>query len=142
MRTPIRPVPHEAVVWTRRLRRLRWLDALAAWLLAWLAALALSPGTDGVALGVVVALFLPIAAVIPPLRRAWRPASIAAAWALSGSLKPGDRAWHISPDGHARLVLVTGLRRTSVVVAGVVQDSGEGAVVSRLHGLLVRAERR
>jgi hypothetical protein len=142
MRTPIRPVPHAAVVWTRRLRRLRWLDALAAWLLAWLGALALAPETDPVALGVVVALVLPIAAAVPPLRRAWRPVSIAAAWALSAFLRPGDRAWHISPDGHARLVLVTGRRRTSVVVAGVVQDSGEGAVVSRLRGLLVRAERR
>jgi hypothetical protein len=141
MRTPIRPVPHAAIVWKRRLRRLRWLDALAAWVLAWLAAVALAPGTDPVALGVVVTLFLPIVAAIPPLRRAWRPVSTAVAWAVSAALRPGDRAWHISPDGHARLVLVTGRRRTTVVVAGVVQDSGEGAVVSRLRGLVVRADR-
>lgn len=137
MRTPLRPLPREAAVWAGRVRRLRWLDALAAGVMAWAVAAWLWPATDATALGVLVAMFLPLAAAIPPLRRRWRPVSATVGLALSWPLRAGDRAWHIDPDGRIRLVLVTAPRWRGVVVAGVIQDSGEGAVVSRMRGMLV-----
>ena len=124
--------------WAGRLRALRWLDALAAWLVLWAGGVWLRPAADWSALAVVSGLCLPILAAVPPLRRRWRPVSALVALALSWPLRAGDRAWHVTLDGRARLVLVTAPRWANVVVAGVVQDAGEGMAVSRTRGLLVR----
>ncbi|HSD33584.1 MAG TPA: hypothetical protein VLB49_16840, partial [Gemmatimonadales bacterium] len=78
-------------------------------------------------------------AAVPPLRRRWRPVSAAVAVALGWRLRPGDRAWHVGPDG-ARLVLVTAARWRHVAVAAVVRDSEEGMTLRRTRALLVPAE--
>ena len=141
MRTPLRPVPEDVTRWVRRARRLRWLDGLAGWLLLWVLAVLVRPGTDAGALAILALVLLAGIAVVRPLRRRWRPVSALAALGLGWRLRPGDRAWHIRPDG-ARLVLVTSGRWRHVVIAGVVQDSGEGVVLPRTRALLVPASVR
>src|SRR5581483_5072092 len=125
MRSPLRPLPDEVVRWMRRARVLRWLDALAGWAGVWGATLAVRPGADPAALAVLALVLAAPAAAVPWLRRHWRPASALAALVLGWRLRPGDRAWQVWPEG-ARPVLVTSTRWRHVVVAGVVQDSGEG----------------
>src|SRR5262245_45711862 len=138
MRSPIRPVPPIVLRWSGRARRLRWADGLVAWLAIWGLILALQPTADASALGVLAAVLVLPAAAIPALRRRWRPVSAMVALALSWRVRPGDRAWYVSPDG-ARLVLVTSRRWLHVVVAGVVEDSAEGVTLRRTRGFLVPA---
>jgi len=140
MRTPLRPFPEDVSRWMRQARRLRWLDALAAWLAVWAAGIALRPAADWMALGILTLVVVGPVAAVPPLRRRWRPASAVAAVALGWRLRPGDRAWQVWPEG-ARLVLVTSVRWRHVVVAGLVRDSGEGSALPRTRVLLVPAFR-
>ena len=140
MRSPIRPVPQIVHRWGARARRLRWADAALAWLVVWAGILALRPGADLAAVGVLAAVLVLPPMAIPPLRRRWRPVSAAVALILSWRVRPGDRAWYVSVDG-ARLVLVTSGRWLHVVVAGVVQDSAEGIALRRTRGFLVPATR-
>ncbi len=51
MRTPLRPFPEDVNRWMGRARRLRWLDALAAWLAVWAVGVGLQPTADWMALG-------------------------------------------------------------------------------------------
>jgi hypothetical protein len=136
MRTPLRPIPEDVSRWVRHARRLRWLDGLGAWLGAWAVAFLLRPGSDPSALAVLAAVLVGGVAAIGPLRRRWRPVSALAAVVMGWRLRPGDRAWHVRPDG-ARLVLVTSRRWRHIVIAGVVQDSGEGMALPRTRALLV-----
>jgi hypothetical protein len=136
MRTPLRPFPEDVTRWMRQARRLRWLDALTAWLAAWAILVGIRPATDWTALGVLAFVVVAPAAAIPPLRRRWRPVSAAVALALGWRLRPGDRAWQVWPEG-ARPVLVTSARWRHVVVAGLVRDSGEGSALLRTRVLLV-----
>ena len=136
MRTPLRPIPENISRWVRHARRLRWLDALGAWLAGWVVAILLRPTADRAALAILTAVLIGAAATVGPLRRRWRPVSALAAVAVGWRLRPGDRAWHVRPDG-ARLVLVTSGRWRHVVIAGVVQDSGEGTALPRTRALLV-----
>lgn len=140
MRTPLRPIPEDVSRWVRRARRLRWLDGAAAWLGLWVGVMLIWPATDRAALAVLAAVLLAGPALVPPLRRHWRPVSALAAVVLGRRLHPGDRAWHVRPDG-ARLVLVTSCRWRHVVVAGVVQDSREGMALPRTRAFLVPAGR-
>jgi hypothetical protein len=140
MRTPLRPFPEDVNRWVRRAGRLRWLDALAAWLIVWGVFVGLRPATDWTALGILALLVVGPASAVPPLRRRWRPVSAAVAVALGWRLRPGDRAWQVWPDG-ARPVLVTSTRWRHVVVAGLVRDSGEGSALPRTRVLLVPASR-
>jgi threonine/homoserine efflux transporter RhtA len=140
MRTPLRPIPEDVSRWVRRAGRLRWLDGAVAWLGVWAGTMLVWPATERAPLGVLAAVMLAGPALVPSLRRRWRPVSAVAAVVLSWRLRPGDRAWHVRPDG-ARLVLVTSGRWRHVVVAGVVQDSGEGMALPRTRALLVPAGR-
>src|SRR5881409_840969 len=73
MRSPVRSLPPNVGRWASRARWLRWLDALAAWLLVWgglaLTPYAKTPGATAVAAAVLVGL----AALVSPIRRRWRP---------------------------------------------------------------------
>ena len=140
MRTPLRPFPEDVNRWMRRARRLRWLDALAAWLAVWAVGVGLQPTADWMALGILALVLVGPVAAVPPLRRRWRPVSAVAAVVLGWRLRPGDRAWQVWPEG-ARPVLVTSTRWRHVVVAGLVRDSGEGSALPRTRVLLVAASR-
>src|SRR5215813_11454972 len=116
MRSPLRPVPAAVERWTTAVRVLRWLDALAAWLVLW-----------------------GIAALVRPLRTRWRPLSGAVALVKSARLAPGDHAWYVRP-GRAERVLVTARHRTRVVIVRLGDESSEGLGVRRTRVLLVPAD--
>src|SRR6266850_5411980 len=139
MRSPLRPLPTAVSRWASAARVLRWLDAIAAWLVIWAgAAIALSRASPAL-LAVLAALISALGALVRPLRARWRPVSGAVALTLSARLSPGDQAWYVRP-GHAERVLVTARRRTRVVIARIDDEGAEGLSVRRTRVLLVPAD--
>jgi cell division protein FtsW (lipid II flippase) len=136
VRAPIRSIPDSIARWAGYARWLRSLDAVAAWLALWaLSAMMLArPPLDSHA--VVAALVLVGLAFIAPLRLWWRPVTACVALAVSRELRPGDRAWYVSP-GHAELVLVTARRGLRVVIVTPARGRSEGVSVQRTRVLLV-----
>lgn len=137
MRTPIRPLPDAIARWASRVRYLRWLDALAAWLALW-ALLALALSLPLQAQAVLSAAVVGLLALPPPLRLRWRPVSGAVGVRVSRNLRPGDRAWYVVP-GRAEAVIVTARRRLRLVVARPGQGPAEGIEVRRTRVLVVPA---
>ncbi len=136
MRTPTRPIPEAIERWVTRARLLRWLDALAAWLVLWFALAqwpgTLSPGSSATAAG----LLLGPLVFVTPLRRRWRVVSGAVGLRMSRSIAVGDRAWCVGP-GSAERVIVTARRGFRVTVAMMGGDAAEGITVRRTRVLLV-----
>jgi|SRR5215467_9510821 len=139
MRGPLRPVPAAIERWTTAVRVLRWLDALAAWLVLWSIAALVVPGAPAGPLAVLAAVVLVLAALVRPLRTRWRPLSGAVALAKSAGLAPGDQAWYVGP-GHAERVLVTARHRIRVVIVRLGDEGSEGLSVRRTRVLLVPAD--
>ncbi|HEY7363811.1 MAG TPA: hypothetical protein VIE37_06865 [Methylomirabilota bacterium] len=136
MRTPIRPIPHAVERWASRVRYLRWLDMLIAWLVLW-ASLALALPLPLPAQGVLAATAVGLLACLPPLRLRWRPVSGAIGVRLSRGLRPGDRAWYVVP-GRAEAVIVTARRGLRLVVARPDLGPAEGIEVRRTRVLVLR----
>ena len=135
MRSPVRPLPPNVDRWVSRARWLRWLDALAAWLLVW-AGLALAQRTAPLAAtAMVAALLVGLAAFVGPLRRRWRPLGALISLSVSRALRPGDRAWLVLPR-HVEPVIVTARRGLRLVVARPDQGA-EGMEVRRTRVLVV-----
>ena len=136
VRSPIRPVPAPIERWMARVRLLRWLDALSAWIVLWLALIAwpgtLAPGAAAVAAMLVLAVLVAVA----PLRRRWRVISGTVGLWLSRAIAVGDRAWCVGP-GSAEPVIVTARRGARVTVATPGGDGIEGLSVRRTRVLLV-----
>jgi hypothetical protein len=136
MRTPTRPIPETIERWVTRVRFLRWLDALAAWLILWFA-LAWWPGTLPPASSATAAgLLLGTLVLVAPLRRRWRVVSGAVGLWRSRSIAVGDRAWCVGPAS-ADQVIVTARRGFRVTVAMMGGDAAEGITVRRTRVLLV-----
>jgi len=134
MRTPIRPIPDAVERWASRVRYLRWLDALVAWLALW-ALLALALPLPAQTSAVLALVMVGLLALLPALRLRWRPASGAIGVRLSRGLRPGDRAWYVVP-GRAEAVIVTARRRLRLVVARPGQGPAEGLEVRRTRVLV------
>ena len=135
MRSPVRPLPPNVDRWVSRARWLRWLDALAAWLLVW-AVLALGQRTaPPTATAIVAAVLAGLAAFIAPLRHRWRPLGALISLSVSRALRPGDRAWLVLPR-HVEPVIVTARRGLRLVVARPDQGA-EGMEVRRTRVLVV-----
>jgi hypothetical protein len=119
MPTPAAPISALAETWIARARHLRWIDALAAWLVLCAIVTTLTPELPGRMIAITALGLLIAAIVIRPIRIRWRPISGWAAVAVSRPLRPGDRAWFIR-DGTADLVLVTARRglRMSISMPG------------------------
>jgi hypothetical protein len=135
----MRPLPGYVDRWTSRVRWLRWMDALLAWLGVWLGLSVLLPA---MALGptmVLAAATLLLAAAVPGIRRAWRPVSATVSLLVSRRLRPGDRAWFVHRRD-ADLVLVTARHGVRVVVARPDQEAAEGMNIRRTRVLLIPAE--
>lgn len=119
-----------------RARLLRWLDALAGWLVLWfvlaewLGELPWGPAALG------ALLILGVLVPVVPLRRRWRLVSGAVGLWMSRSLVAGDLAWCVGP-GSAERVIVTARRGTRVTVATPGGDAVEGMSVRRTRVLLV-----
>lgn len=138
MPSVLRPVPPPIRRWTRWPRWLRALDGAAAWLAAWLGLLAALPAGDPGDLIVLAALLAALLAVVPGVRRAWRPVTGAVGLGVSRGLRAGDRVWVVRP-GQAEPAVVTARRGWRVVLA----RSGapaEGVRVRRTRVLLVPAD--
>lgn len=139
MRTPMKPLPDTVDSWMRRAGWLRWLDAVAAWLVLWIVAAYVLRGSDGTVQAVLAALLTGAGAFVPPVRAFWRPVSALVALAVSQPLRAGDRAWLVS-SGEAELVVVTARRGIGVVVARLPRGPVEGVVVRRTQALLIPAD--
>jgi hypothetical protein len=137
--TPTRPRPVTIERWTSRLRWLRGVDAVAAWLAALLAIGAAVPGLPPQSAAIVAIALVVAAALVPRLRLGWRPVSAAVGLRLSRDLRPGHRAWLVHAGG-ADLVLVTARRGWRVVIARPGHDAAEGMSVRRTRVLLLPAE--
>ena len=138
MTTPIRLLPEHIERWIARSRRLRWLDAVSAWLCLWLAALwIVSASARDAAFGAAVLLALGV--LVRPLRAFWRPISAWVGLAVSRSLRVGDRAWHVRPD-RVDLVLVTARHGARLVIATPGFDADEGLSVRRTRVLVLPFE--
>jgi hypothetical protein len=136
--TPIRPLPTAISRWTSRLRWLRWVDALLAWLAVLLAlSVWLPPMSPQTTIVLATAVVLG-ALLIQRVRLAWRPVTAITTFLLSRGLRPGDRAWFVHGDD-ADLVLVTARHGIRVVVARPGHDSVEGMSVRRTRVLLLPA---
>jgi len=119
-----------------RARRLRWLDALAGWLILWLA-LTVWPGRLAPGPGALAALLaLGILATMAPLRLRWRVVSGAVGLWMSRAIAVGDQVWCIGP-GSAKRVIVTARHGARVTVAMAGGDAAEGVKVRRTRVLLV-----
>ena len=136
MRAPVRSLPPSVQRWATRVRWLQWLDALAAWLLAW-CLLALMPGkmTPAASAGAALAL-VGLASLASPVRRRWRPIRALVSLSVSRALRPGDRAWLVLPR-HIEPVIVTARRRLRLIVARPDQGSTEGMEVRRTRVFVV-----
>jgi len=119
MPTPIAPLPAAAETWISRSKYLRWLDAVAAWLVL-LGGVALAlPEQSAQPIVVTSLLLLVIGVMLRPLRLRWRPVSGWIGVVVSRRLRAGDRAWFVR-DGRADAVLVTARRglRLSIALPG------------------------
>jgi hypothetical protein len=134
--TPTRPLPIPIARWTSRLRWLRGLDALLAWLTVLLGLTILLPQVPPQTAMMLAAGLLLLVALIPRLRLAWRPVSATTTVLVSRGLRPGDRAWFVHGSG-ADLVLVTARHGVRVVIARPGHDAEEGMSVRRTRVLLL-----
>jgi hypothetical protein len=136
MRTPIRPLPEPVERWVARARLLRWVDALAGWLVLWFALAAWPGGLPRGAAALAALLILGILVLVVPLRRRWRVVSGAVGLWMSRSIVVGDLAWCVG-SGSAERVIVTARRGARVTVARPGGDAVEGMSVRRTRVLLV-----
>jgi hypothetical protein len=136
MRSPIRTAPVRVERWASRLPYLRWLDGLVAWLALWLIVVLTLPRVPADALGVGAVLAVGLLTLAPPIRLRWRPVSAAVGLTLSGELRPGDRAWYVTP-GRVEPVIVTARHGLRVTIARPDLSAAEGLEVRRTRVLLV-----
>ncbi len=138
MTTPLRPVPDSVGRWITRRRRLRWSDALLAWVLVWIPSVVVLGPERPEASAVAALILVGLGAAWPPVRARWRPVTAWVGLRISRGLRPGDRAWYLGPRD-ARLVVVTARRGIRlVIVRPDLQD--ESISVRRTRVFLLAAE--
>lgn len=139
MRTPIRPVPEPVSRWVSRIRWLRWVDAVVAWIALWaVLASVLGPGLVTSA-GVIAWVVLCLALFVRPLRVRWRPITGWVSLTMSRDLRAGDRAWYVGPRD-ATLVIVTARHGLRLVIARPDLADEEGMSLRRTRVLLLPAD--
>lgn len=138
MPTPTAPLPAVADAWISRSRYLRWLDALAAWLVLLGVVAAAAPEVPGRAAAVIALVLAGAGVLLHPLRIRWRPISGWVGVTVSRRLRPGDRAWFVR-DGRADVVLVTARRGLRFSIAPPGFGEAETMRVRRTRVFLVRA---
>jgi hypothetical protein len=139
MRSPVRSLPPDVERWVWRVRWLGWLEALAVGLVAWLILALWLPDMPPLASAILALGLVGLAALVPALRRRWRPIRALVALSASRGLKPGDHAWLLLPE-YIEPVIVTARRRLRLVVARSGQGPSEGLEVRRTRVLVVPAE--
>jgi hypothetical protein len=129
-------MPEQVERWVARVRLLRWLDALAAWVLAFIALAGGPPDLRWNPAAVASLLIVGLLALVAPLRRRWRLISGAVGLWVSRSLGAGDLAWCVGPRSAER-VIVTARRGARLTVARPGGDAAEGMSVRRTRVLVV-----
>jgi hypothetical protein len=138
MRTPIRPVPDAIACWVSRMRWLRRLDLVVAWVGLWAVAASVLGLGFGVEAGMVSLAVLCIGLAIRPLRVRWRPITGWVGLMVSRRLLPGAHAWYVRRH-EVSLVLVTARRGIRLVIARPDLADGEDMSVRRTRVLLLPA---
>jgi hypothetical protein len=118
-----------------RARWLRWLDAIAAWLVVWVLLAVLLDNAPAATSAGVALVFVGLGALVRPVRLRWRPVSALVSLSVSRQLKPGDHAWLVLPE-RIDPVIVTARRRLRLVVASPDQGA-EGLEIRRTRVLVV-----
>jgi hypothetical protein len=125
--------------WHARLRGLRWLDAVVAWVGLWAIASAVRSPAAADETMVMATVTLGLGIALRPVRVRWRPISGAVTLLISRDLKPGDRAWYVRAR-QADLVLVTARRGLRAVIAWPDPAGEESFAVRRTRVLLLPAD--
>lgn len=136
MRSPVRTAPFLVERWASRVRYLRWLDGLLAWFTLWPTAVLALPAVPADALGAAAGVVVALLALVPSIRLRWRPVTALVGLTVSRKLRPGDRAWYVTP-GRAEPVIVTARRGVRLTIARPDLTSAEGLDVRRTRVLLV-----
>jgi|SRR5262245_905240 hypothetical protein len=136
MATPTAPLPTTVETWITRSRYLRWIDALAAWVVLLGLAAVLLPEQPARALVIGSLALLGLALMLRPLRLRWRPVSGWVGVIVSRPLRPGHRAWFVR-DGHADTVLITGRRGLRLSIAAPALGEAETLTVRRTRVFLI-----
>ena len=136
MATPTAPVPTTVETWITRSRYLRWIDALAAWVVLLGVTAALLPEQPARTIVVGSLALVVIGLMLRPLRLRWRPVSGWVGVIVSRSLRPGQRAWFVR-DGRADTVLITARRGLRVTIAAPALGEAETLTVRRTRVLLI-----
>jgi len=136
MTTPTAPLPPVVGKWISRSRYLRWLDAVAAWLVLLAITVQALPEPSGRTAAVISLALLAVGVALRPLRIHWRPVSGWVGVLASRSLRPGHRAWFVR-DGRADSVLVTARRGLRVSTAAPGMSEAETMSVRRTRVFLV-----
>ena len=112
MRSPVRSLPPDVERWVWRARWLGWLEALAVAVVVWpLLALWLAD-LPPLASAILALGLVGLAALVPALRRRWRPIRALVSLSASRGLRPGDHAWLLLPD-YIEPVIVTARRASA-----------------------------
>ena len=138
MRTPARPLPESIGTWMTRARYLRWLDAAAAWIALWIAIALALPRANFDVEALIALLLLALLVFVPLLRVRWRPVSAWVGLRVSRRLRPGDRAWWVTPH-RSEPVMVTARRGTRVTFATASPGESEVLTVRRTRTFIVPA---
>jgi hypothetical protein len=136
MATPTAPVPTAIERWITRARYLRWIDALAAWIVLFAIVVELFPDTARGPLALLATALLGGGVWLPQLRLHWRPVSGWVGLAASRSLRPGQRAWFVR-DGRADAVLITARHGIRIAIAAPTLTEAETLTVRRTRVFLI-----
>ena len=139
MGTPIRPLPEAVARWSARARWIRRLDALAAGAFVWGLLAVMLPGAGAAPQAGAAAVIAGLLGGVAPIRARWRPVSGPVGLWVSRILAPGDRAWHVRPDG-PELVIVTARRGLRLTVAVPGRGAAEGLSIRRTRVLVLTAD--
>jgi hypothetical protein len=129
-------VPIAIERWISRSRYLRWIDALAAWIVLFAVVVDLLPDTARGPLALLALALLGVGVWLPALRAHWRPVSGWVGLAASRSLRPGQRAWFVR-DGRADAVLITARRGIRIAIAAPSLTEAETLSVRRTRVFLI-----
>ena len=136
MATPTAPVPTAIERWITRALYLRWIDALAAWVVLFAIVVELFPDTARGPLALLATVLLGGGVWLPQLRLHWRPVSGWVGLAASRSLRPGQRAWFVR-DGRADAVLITARHGIRIAIAAPTLTEAETLTVRRTRVFLI-----
>jgi len=134
--SPTSPVPVAVERWLSRSRYVRWIDALAAWLISSVITASLLPWLSAGLVTLISVGVLVLGMMLPSIRSRWRPVSGWIGLSVSRPLRPGDRAWFVR-DGRADPVLITARHGLRLSIALPNRGEAETISVRRTRVLLV-----